>query len=303
MCSCAGKGKSTMANSVEAGMTEPRAKPSGWTAGTFHFVDPDRIPATGLRFVLDPQWSGIPTRSHCVRVHDAGALPEAPQFERQGFELVTTDVEAVDARDPEQIERLWRPAMCRAVRALTGADAVASWAFGARFSERRSDVMRGGSSNPARRVHGDYSPTEFGTEFLHPPAVAAIAEVAPGRRFRRWIGVNVWQAVSPPPYDTPLALCDTRTVAADDLIIGRGSAPAVPGFEVDLPLYRFNEHHRWYAYRAMQRDQALLFCGLDSAVPGDWRLVPHTAFDDPSCPPNAPPRASIEMRTLALFFA
>jgi hypothetical protein len=29
--------------------------------------------------------------------------------------------------------------------------------------------------------------------------------------------------------------------------------------------------------------------------------VPHSAFDDPSCPPGAPPRESIDVRAFAFF--
>jgi hypothetical protein len=29
--------------------------------------------------------------------------------------------------------------------------------------------------------------------------------------------------------------------------------------------------------------------------------VPHVAFDDPSCPPDAPPRESIDDRVVAIF--
>jgi len=31
--------------------------------------------------------------------------------------------------------------------------------------------------------------------------------------------------------------------------------------------------------------------------------VPHVAFDNGACPPDAAPRVSIEMRALALWFA
>jgi hypothetical protein len=31
-------------------------------------------------------------------------------------------------------------------------------------------------------------------------------------------------------------------------------------------------------------------------------MVPHVAFDNPSCGSHAPPRVSIEMRALALWF-
>lgn len=164
-------------------------------------------------------------------------------------------------------------------------------------SAKLSDV-----SNPARRVHGDFSPTEFGREIRHGMAAEAVRKAAQGRTLARWIGINVWQTISLPPYDTPLAVCDTRTVRPGDLVIGKGSAPSMPEISIELPFFAFSERHRWYYYSAMGPDEVLLFSGIDSAAPDSWRLVPHTAFDNPACPQDAPPRNSIEMRTMALFF-
>jgi hypothetical protein len=51
----------------------------------------------------------------------------------------------------------------------------------------------------------------------------------------------------------------------------------------------------------MQRDEAVVFKTFDSIRDGRARWTAHTAFDQPSSPPDAPPRESIEMRTLAFF--
>jgi hypothetical protein len=51
----------------------------------------------------------------------------------------------------------------------------------------------------------------------------------------------------------------------------------------------------------MQRDEALLLKCYDSSVDGRARWTAHTAFDDPTSPPNPAPRESIEARTIAFF--
>jgi len=51
----------------------------------------------------------------------------------------------------------------------------------------------------------------------------------------------------------------------------------------------------------MRRDEALVFKVYDSEKDGRARFTPHTAIDDPSTPPGAPPRQSIEARTIAFF--
>ena len=48
----------------------------------------------------------------------------------------------------------------------------------------------------------------------------------------------------------------------------------------------------------MRADEALLLKCYDSATDGRTRFVPHTAFIDPTTPPDTPPRESIELRTL-----
>ena len=39
----------------------------------------------------------------------------------------------------------------------------------------------------------------------------------------------------------------------------------------------------------------------DSATDGRARFIGHSAFEDPTTPPNAPMRESIEIRTMAFF--
>jgi hypothetical protein len=51
----------------------------------------------------------------------------------------------------------------------------------------------------------------------------------------------------------------------------------------------------------MRADQALLLKTYDSETDGRSRFVGHSAFEDPTTPPNAPRRESIEVRTMAFF--
>jgi hypothetical protein len=67
--------------------------------------------------------------------------------------------------------------------------------------------------------------------------------------------------------------------------------------------YRFtyNPNHSWFYFPNMQRDEALLIKCYDSKQDGRARFTAHTAFDDPSSPPNAAPRESIEIRALVFW--
>ena len=48
----------------------------------------------------------------------------------------------------------------------------------------------------------------------------------------------------------------------------------------------------------MTADEILLLKCFDSKTDGRARFAPHTAFADPTTPPDAAPRESIELRTL-----
>ena len=64
----------------------------------------------------------------------------------------------------------------------------------------------------------------------------------------------------------------------------------------------FNPAHRWFYFPHLQRNEVLLLKGFDSANDGRARFTAHSAFEDPTTPPGAPARESIETRTL-IFFA
>jgi hypothetical protein len=51
----------------------------------------------------------------------------------------------------------------------------------------------------------------------------------------------------------------------------------------------------------MKANEALVFKTNDSD-PARAHCVPHVAFDDPDCPDDALPRASIEMRATAYWY-
>ena len=63
----------------------------------------------------------------------------------------------------------------------------------------------------------------------------------------------------------------------------------------------YNPDHRWFYFPEMERTEALVFKCYDSVADGRSRFTAHTAFEDPTSPSDAPPRESIETRTLAFF--
>ncbi len=181
------------------------------------------------------------------------------------------------------------------IKAQTGASHVIVSAPGIlRFSEKSGKAGSLNNSNPARFAHVDVTgETAEGFGARSRPEGASVT---------RFAQFNVWRAISAPPQDVPLAACDYRSVAAEDLI----EADAIFD-EAGKPEWSFaswvighNPAHRWHWFPRMTRDEALIFKTYDSD-PARARCVPHVAFDDPDCPADAPPRASIEMRATAYW--
>ena len=72
----------------------------------------------------------------------------------------------------------------------------------------------------------------------------------------------------------------------------------------DAPLYgfnlSFNPNHRWYYVHQMRPDEMLAFKLYDSD-PARPQWTGHTAFNDPETPADAPPRMSMEVRTVSFI--
>ena len=258
-------------------------------------------PGDTIDYRLD-DWSGFAVRPATVSIHDAGTFERPASLDREGFMVTRLESAVTDFRSPTQIDKLWRPQVHRLLQTLTGASRVLSWAVNSRFSERSTEAGKTVVSGPARRVHSDFSPADFVGQIRHPQVVDLLSATG-NPNPRSWKCFNIWQPLCASPHDTPLALCDATTVAPEDLIPARGVIRGAnqPDFSVNLCLLRHNARHRWCYFSGLTLGDALIFCGLDPTAQAPHRVVPHTAFDNPICPADAPPRNSIEIRALAVF--
>ncbi len=119
--------------------------------------------------------------------------------------------------------------------------------------------------------------------------------------YRRWAMYNIWRAITPPPQDFPLAVCDARSVSPTDEVTVTAITEELQGNVVhDTMSYVHNPAHRWYYFPDMTGDEVIVFKSGDSDPTGAVRVA-HTAFTDPTCPPRVSTRASVEMRALAVF--
>jgi hypothetical protein len=222
--------------------------------------------------------------------------PLASQFalDRNGFIFVEHRTAVKDFFDKTQLEREYYPEVERLIRKVSGATRVVVFDYTLRSgneSEREAKLVR----EPVISAHNDY------TEWSGPQRVRDLlpdeAEVLLAGRFAI---IQVWRAINQPIQANPLAVADARSVAFEDLMVAERRYPNRVGQTYRL---RYNPAHRWFYFPEMRRDEALVFKVFDSAKDGRARFTPHTSFDDPSSPPDAPPRQSIEARALAFFAA
>jgi hypothetical protein len=214
-----------------------------------------------------------------------------------GFTLLSHRSAVADFADRPAVEMRYRAEVVELVQGLSQADLVLINSPGIlRFSERSPESGVLDNSRPARFAHVDVSD----------PTAAAFAQRAtpPARSLRRFVHYNLWRAISAAPQDVPLALCDARSVAAADLLAADAvfDKPGEPEWSFEGLVLAHAPGHRWHWFPDLHRDEAIVFKTHDSEA-GRAHCVPHVAFDDDACPAHAPPRASIEMRALALWFA
>jgi len=282
---------------------------------SMNFVTPG--PDGDVRFLLDNGWTG--TRQRPVDIDLVDARPNAGDFrlDREGFIIDRIVSGVTDYHDPEQLTAKWNSAVKETVlRATGGAWAVLFAGPNTRFSERSPKAFSSAVSAPARATHNDlHGSFAFDQLAQQPFAEEAVREVTQrlGSRVpRRWRVYNVWQMISAPPQDTSLALCAMNSVAAEDIVPGKGffadpanatqlEELANKPHQFDITFFRENSAHKWYYFSDMLPGETLIFSCFDPEDRRHFARVPHGAVDIPGASPNAVPRNSIETRALVVF--
>ena len=228
------------------------------------------------------------------RITIANGRPHAAKLglEQDGFRFVRHDTKMRDFLDEDEVRRVYYPEMEALVKAESGASRVVVFDHTLRTAD---DELRAARKirEVVRRVHNDY------TEWSGPQRVRDLLPAeADDLLRRRFAIVQVWRPIRHPVETFPLAICDARTLSPDDLVVSERRYPNRVGQTYAI---KYNPRHQWYWFPRMRREEALVFKVYDSLKDGRARWTAHTAFDDPSTPPNARPRESIEIRTLAFF--
>jgi hypothetical protein len=213
-------------------------------------------------------------------------------IDKEGFELLRFPTRVTNFYDDEAVRLLYYSEIDQRLNQLTGAMKVIISNHTVRNASKqwrnKTPVQE-----PALRVHNDYtisSAPQRLRDLLGDPEAERLLQ-------HRFAAINVWRPIHGPLKHMPLALCDAQSVKLHDLVA------------TDLILrdrvsetYRltYNPKHQWYYFPDMQRDEAILIKCYDSDE-SRARFTPHASFDDPTTPPDALPRESIEVRAFVFF--
>lgn len=240
---------------------------------------------------------------HTVAITDARDAADGLVLDDDGFALRQFPTATTDFFDLDHVESTYLPEVTALVRDLSGASAAVVL----------EQVIRGPRS--MAREHPDYGRQLLGwalkahvdadeATFREWAAHVAEPELVSQCRTEPFAVYNVWRPIAP-VQRMPLAFCHAPTVRPQDLVPAHfdGRFPGTPEDEY-YPTVRyfhlaFNPDQRWYYFRDMQPQEVAVFKQWDSDG-SRARCVPHTAFEDPTSSPGAPPRQSIEVRVFAL---
>jgi hypothetical protein len=251
------------------------------------------VPPAGV-----PRFNGSPDRQ-TVRIRSMRAMKAAPRLDECGFALVPHETAVKDFYDDADVRGTYYLEAAKLVAGLLSAGRTVAFDHAARrppgalapergatgTDRRISDIRR-----PFPRVHGDYTPVSARQrlEQFFPEELKA-------GRVRRYGIVNIWRALRGPLRDSPLAVCDARTVEATDLVACEVMYPDRRG---EIYSVRHSHDHAWYYAPDMMPGEALVFKTFESAAPEFAGISPHAAFDEPGVDAGAIPRESFEVRVL-----
>lgn len=252
-----------------------------------------------------------------VTIRDGMPIREHFTLDAHGFTIAKCPSAVTDFHDKAQVDALYEREVEREVLRLTGADKCVArgWMLRtsadltARAQEKVAGYQHSGGIQPtAGEAHVDTNGPS-----ARRMADATYKQMFPdGPGYKRFLVSSFWRTFSPGPQDVPLAVCDGRSALAgseksNTLFIvdefPEGAALTAP-FEGEdkllaATILSYHPAHRWWYFRNMQADDALLFKFHDSDHSVTWRC-PHSAFRDGS-QPDAKIRESIECRSVAFW--
>lgn len=259
-----------------------------------YLIDTGEKPASygGISFAVSEQKRTGQYQQYKMPVYDGRAAADRLSLEREGFIFVKHETKVKDFFNEAEVRSVYYPETERLVKENSGAKRVLVFDHTLRSADSAIREAKK-ISGPVRNAHNDY------TEWSGPQRVRdLLPEEADELLKKRFAVIQTWRPIGNPVEREPLAIADARSIGTKELV---PSSRVYPDRIGEVYHCTFNPEHRWYYFPRMQRNEAIVFKCFDSMKDGRARWTAHCAFDDPASRPDAPPRESIEMRTLAFF--
>ncbi|MEX0694006.1 MAG: CmcJ/NvfI family oxidoreductase [Rhodospirillales bacterium] len=211
-------------------------------------------------------------------------------IDREGFAFVSQPSAVSDFEDEAEIKRVYYGEIRKLVSDAIGADEVEIFDHTIRVTDPETAYRR-----PASHAHNDYTETS---------GPGRLADMIGTERAGAWmqdrvVQINVWRPITEPVLRMPLALLDASSMNAEDLVETRIINERQQGRVGGIYSVAHQDGQRWFYFPEMTRSEAIMIKGYDSLKDGRARFTPHSAFEHPDTPADAPPRRSIEVRTFA----
>lgn len=256
-----------------------------------------------VSYAYDPP-PGVPRENcaydpHDMPITDARGVPQGTSIDREGFELRDAPSAVKDFFDEGAVREIYYPEAAELALAVTGAQRAYVFDHLVRRREPQGAALsfgRRGEDGVAAangRIHNDYTEASGRSRLDR-----VLTDTGLAAKVRRYSIVNIWRSIKAPVLDTPLAVCDARSVLAADLVCSDVLYPRRTG---EIYVARHSPLHRWAYFSAMDRHEALVFKQYDAQLSGVARFTLHAAFDHPQRPVDALRRESIELRCLVVY--
>ncbi|KAG7098139.1 hypothetical protein E1B28_000109 [Marasmius oreades] len=276
--------------------------PTTVSASLLYFTPPPNgeRPYTYINEVAGkPRTNWIPTE-HIADIEDVKASGKEKEYtlDKNGFQYYTEAANHTSFANDEEVEKEYYPESVELIKKVTGARKVVL--FDHTIRRRRPGEVDSGPTKrqPVAQVHVDQTSESAAARVRrHLPPEEAEVILRTKSRFQI---INLWRPISNVALDWPLALCDFQSIDRKrDLV---PTALIYPDREGETFGVKFSEEHRWKYKKGMTPEDVVLIKCYDSIEDGSVAvLTPHTAFQDPTTPEDAPHRESIELRALVFY--
>ena len=259
-----------------------------------YIVDTGRAP---IHIVDWPEMEHIAVpaeyRDHEVEIRNGRALADTFELDTHGFVFAPQPTAVQDFTDEAERKSVYDAEVADIIKRHSGASEVVVFDHTIRVGDDDTrETLK--ARAPVRGVHNDY------TENSAPRRLADILgeDEAQRRMAKRWAIIQTWRPIRRKVLTDPMAICDARTIPHEGFILLQRR---YPNRTAEVYHIAYNPKHVWFYFPEMERDEVLVFKVFDSDETRPARFTAHTAFEDPTSPPDAWARESIESRTFAFF--